>query len=101
MEKPMKSFPNPPHGQAPCWGYRLPLSPLEVLTVTTRTRLSSPGCTSEIRPKGHVAGGRLDSFMRMKSPTWRFSSGFLYLVLCCRECKHSLSHLFQNPFRIL
>ncbi|GIX82628.1 hypothetical protein CDAR_295531 [Caerostris darwini] len=49
--------------------------------LTTRIRLSSSGCASEIRPNGQVAGGRLDSFMKTKSPTWRFSSCFLYIVL--------------------
>ncbi|GIY05812.1 hypothetical protein CDAR_427881 [Caerostris darwini] len=66
-------------------------SPLEVLTVTTRTRLSSPGCTYEIRPNGQVAGGRLDSFMMTKPPYWRFSSGFLHLALCWRECNSPAS----------
>ncbi|GIY79144.1 hypothetical protein CDAR_54371, partial [Caerostris darwini] len=75
--------------------------PLEFLTVTTRTRMSSPGCNSEIWPSGQVAGGRLDSFMMTKPPTWRFSSGFFHLVLRWMECKYSLCHLFQNPFRML
>lgn len=67
----------------------LVISPCDVLSLTTRTRPSSPGNISVIRPVTQVAGGVLASLTMTKSLTSRLGFAFSHLGRCCREVKYS------------
>lgn len=67
-----------------------------VFTVTWRTLPSWSGKTSSMRPIGHFPLGVLKSATRTKSPTLRFSEGFVHFCLSWSMDKYSLLQRFQN-----
>lgn len=67
-----------------------------VRMVTSRTLLSSPGCSAVIRPRGHLVGGSPLSLTRTSSPTAGLIRSFFHLVRCCKCVKYSDVQRFQK-----
>jgi len=60
-----------------------------VSKVTTRTRLSKPGCTCSTRVNSHRKGGNCGFLTMTNSLTSTSGCGFYHLFQTCKACKES------------
>uniref|UniRef100_A0A8D9BXD2 Uncharacterized protein n=1 Tax=Cacopsylla melanoneura TaxID=428564 RepID=A0A8D9BXD2_9HEMI len=76
-------------------------SPCLVLTSTTLTIPSLPGCSFVTRPKGHCKGGENEScLIRTTVPTAMLLDCLFHFSLTCKVFRYSEDHLFQKDWTI-